>query len=401
MKAIIRTLLALLALAACTPDSAPNAALNTRSTVSSYARDAFEIAMPPSWTAGDLSEGPAAFVMFAPPGAERALLHVFMVNTGTELDEAAFSDAMDEYLAASHNRTLDVLDRAAMGDGSWRATGVRHRGALSFPVNIFMQRDGTIFSALEVTVPASDSMVQTLLTATVNSYKVTATAAWPVGQVSAVPNLPAELVLASGNLSFSGLFTWTGPDGVFHITGRLANHAQFALSDVTVRANLFDDAGQEVARETAATPLHVLLDGEYAPFDVRFAVGRPSDALRYTLVAEGEQTEPGSGNTLGAEAFTWEDDAQYDEAGDLHVSGLVTNVTQQSAVDVQAVVTLFSGRDEVLGHVVVDQTDLLPSGETSRFDIPIPEVGAPPVRYLITFQARQSGAADTTQNNGN
>ncbi len=353
-----------------------------------HAGGLFRLALPGSWSAGDLGDGTAALVTFGPSGST-PLLTVYAVNTGAALDEATFQGAMEAYLAADYNAGLTVRDTSAMGDGSWRATGVRQRGGAATPVNVFMQRDGAIFSALESAVPAGDAVLMALLTQMVNSYRVDPAADWPVGAVGQVPAVPPELILVAGNLTFSGLLTYQAPDGAWVVSGRIANRAPYALEGVTIQAALQDSAGRTLVESGAGLPVAVLPDGEYAPFTLRFDAGRPAEAIRLALAADGQQAGSALDAYYGPEHFDWEDRAEYDSEGQLHILGTVWNVGEARALDVQALVTVFDPADRVAGYVAHPIVASLDAGQSTRFDAPIPALGGDPAHYLVVMIARR------------
>ncbi len=348
----------------------------------------FSLQMPSSWLVADLSEGPGLLVSCTPPGAERVMLTVYVARLAATLDEAAFRQAMDAYLDATYNATLTVLERTAMGDGSWRVTGVRQAWDGSLPVNVFMQRDGPFFSALEVVVPPNDPASTALLSLVVNSYRVDETADWPVGVVEAVPQPAADLILAGGNLVFSGVRSWTDEVGRLHISGRLANRAPYPLEGIEVRATLYDSAGQAAAEQVGIPPALVLLDGEYTPFEVRFDGGRPPAAVRVGLRAMAERAVEGLRRYYGPQHFDWDDRAEYDDTGRLHIRGTVWNRGGEAAHNVQAIITFFDDADRVIGYVTAEPGEgPLAPGASTRFDVPVPRLGAEPARYLVSVQA--------------
>jgi hypothetical protein len=380
----------LILLAACVPTVPVPAATPDLGAPYSHSSGVFSLRLPPSWSAGDLSVGPALLVTFAPPRADRVMLTVYVVRLGAPLDEGAFRTAMDAYLDAPYNESLTTLDRAAMGDGSWRVTGVRHQHGESLPVNVFMQRDGPFFSALEVVVPGNDPVTATLLERALNTYQVNAAAEWPVGVVEAIPPPPTGFILAGGNLAFSDLLTWTDEAGSFHVSGRLANRAPYPVDRVAVRATLYDAVGGVMAEQVGSTPVSVLLDGEFAPFQVQFDGRRPSAAVRLGLRAEAQQAADSLAAFYGPEFFDWEDRAEYDEAGQLHIRGTIWNLGAVTARRVQAIITIFDSSDLVAGYVALDIGDgVLDAGDSARFDAPIPPLGAEPARYLVTVQAER------------
>lgn len=350
----------------------------------------FALDLPPTWLVGDLSSGPVLHVTFAPPDAPRPLLTVYAFRMETALDDDVFGATMGGFLRAPLNHTIDIIETTAMGDGSWRATAVRNIQGESLPVNIFMQRDGPVFSAIEVTVPGNDAFTMALLSLMTNSFSVDSTVEWPVATLVDLPGGDPNLVLAAGNLSFSSLLTWTDAGDTFHITGQVANRAPYALEAVVVTAQLLDGAGNVLEESSAAVPVDVLLDGELAPFDVQFGQGWPRVAVRYALTAEADPAGAILTTLYGPESFDWEDRAEYDEAGQLHIRGTVWNAGTLTTRDVQAVVTVFDGADRVAGVIAapVGSGPLAP-GESVRFDVPLATLGGDPIRYQLVVQGVQ------------
>jgi len=349
----------------------------------------FSLILPPSWIVGDLSSGETLLMTFAPPEATRPPLTVYAVRLESPLDGTAFGAAMGSYLRSPHNWTLDVVDQQAMGDGSWRVTGVRQVRGQALPVNVFMLREGPFFSALEVIVPPNDPFQVSLLSLMVNAYRLNPAAVWPVGVVGDFPPLDENLLVAGGNLSFGALASWTDAGGGLHISGQVANRAPYPVEAVTVAAALLDAAGGVLAEGSAALPLYALPDGELGPFDVRFPEGRPRGVARYRLEARAQQAGQ-TGALLDAGTFDWEDRAEYDETGQLHIRGTVWHVGDAPAYDPQAVITLFDSADRVIGVAAASIGDgPLPPGGSLRFDVPLPPGGAEPVRYQVTIQAHR------------
>ncbi len=380
-------LLVLLLLAACTPIPGEPAPTPDLGTLYTHPSGVLALRLPPSWSVGDLSQGAGLLVTFAPPRADRVMLTVFAVRLEAAPDESAFRAAMDAYLAAPVYQTLTIQDQAAMGDGSWRVTGLRRVQGQAIPVNVFMQRDGAFFSALEVVVPSNDPVTATLLERAINSYTVNADADWPVGSVADVPQPPENFILAGGNLAFSGLLTYADAEGHFHISGRLANRAPYAMTAVVVRGTLYDFMGAVLAEQVGHSPVTLLLDGEYAPFDIRFEGDRPSTAVRFGLRAEGQAAGGSLGGFYGPQFFDWEDRAEYDAAGQLHIRGTIWNLGEAEAGDLQAVITLFDAADRVAGYVMVDVGEgMLAAGDSARFDVPVPPLAGEPARYLLSVQ---------------
>lgn len=367
----------------------------------------FTLPLPQGWLVGDLSADPALLLTFAPPRAEYPLLTVYTVRLGSSLADvtledmspavdgsspgpsAAFVEAVAAYRQAPYNNSLTVLDQAEMADGSVRIAGIRATAAGAVPVNVFVQADGAFFSALEVLIPTNDDFMAALLTLLVNGYAVDAAAVWPVGTVDALPAVPDDLLLAAGNLTFGALATWVGDDGRLHVTGQVANQAPYPVEAVTVNGQLLDGTGLVLEEVTAAIPLTVLPDGELSPFELVWVAGDLPITVRYRLAGQAQQAADSLRTVVGPGAFDWEDRAEYDEAGRLHIRGTVWNVSAGPVYAAQAVVTLFDGSDRVLGVVVADiGNGALGAGDSVRFDAPVSGEGGIPVRYQLTMTGR-------------
>src|SRR5690606_4746584 len=99
-------------------------------------------------------------------------------------------------------------DRQAMGDGSWRATGLRLTplGATQ-QVNTFIQRAGPLFAVIDVVVPESQSAL-VYLQSILNTFSLNPEAALEPAPLT-------TLNMASGtSLSVLHVAHWTTPDGV-------------------------------------------------------------------------------------------------------------------------------------------------------------------------------------------
>ncbi len=389
MRAIWIRVIGVLLLAGCTAGSPETPGVQS-SRPYTHPSGVFSMELPPTWLVGDLSRGPALHMSFAAPEVTRPLLQVYAIRLAADIDDDTFGRTMGAYLRASHNQALDVIDTSAMGDGSWRVTAVRNAPGEALPVNIFMQRDGPFFSALEVAVPGNDAFTTALLALMVNSYRVDPGAPRPVGTLDDLPAADENLILAAGNLAFSNLLAWTDPDGRFHITGLVANQAAYPLEAVQVTARVLDGAGGLLAEAAAAIPVSVLLDGEQAPFDLRFDAGWPRLAARYELHGSAQQATAALAALYPPDAFAWEDRAEYDDAGRLHIRGTVWNQGDASARALQAVVTVFDALERVTGVVVAPIGDgVLAPGASARFDVPLGALGGDPIRYQLTLHGQR------------
>lgn len=350
----------------------------------------FSLRLPEGWSSNDQSSGDLLLVAFTPPSGGQPAMTLFAARLADgPLDDAAFSAAQQDYLAAPYNSGFVAIAQETLDDGSVRVTGSRQRGGGIVPVNVFMQRDGPYFSALEVAVNDSAAPLWGALTALLNSYQVAANTDWPLGSLAALPTPAPGVLEAEGNLTFGGLLPWTDDLGRFHITGQLANRDLYAVEQIEVRATLYDASDGVVAEQVAAPPVRVLDAGEAIPFDVRFDGGKPPSVVRYELRAAATEAAAALETYYGPAFFSWEDNAEYDEQGLLHVRGTATNNGDRTAYHTQAIVTVLDNQDRVAGYfaVMVGPGELAP-GDSQQFDAPFPRLGGEPARYLVTVQAQ-------------
>lgn len=357
-----------------------------RSRPYAHASGVFSLELPPTWRVADLSEGAVIRVMFSPPEAASPYLTVTVVRLEGPIDDTAFAAAMGAYLRAARVQGVDVHETTAMGDGSWRVTAVRTAQGVPQPINLFLQRDGSYFSVLEAVVPGDDAFSMALLSLLLNSYAVNPEADWPPGDLELAAQRDPDLLVAGGNLVFGNIRAWEDAEGVFHLTGLVANRATYPVEEVAITARFLDGTGAVQAEAQAALPVPVLLDGEQLPFDIAVSDGWPRLAVRYELQATARAATAADRVILGAEGFEWEDEAQYDAQGGLHIQGMVWNTGGATVQAVQSVVTVFDEADRVIGVVpgpVIEQA--LAPGDSARFDVPLASLGGEPIRYQLTL----------------
>src|SRR5262249_51939534 len=142
VRSVIFPILMLLALSACSGGAvvfAPTAPPPDVSPVRyEHPSGAFSINIPPNWSVYVQNTTTLATAGFSAPGENQPSLVVSVVNLGADLDASTFSDVLNRY----QTQVRPDLDRyteqsrQAMGDGSWRLTGVRSEG-LPLALNTF------------------------------------------------------------------------------------------------------------------------------------------------------------------------------------------------------------------------------------------------------------------------
>ncbi len=347
----------------------------------------FTIRVPPDWVAGELPDENGVRVQFTALEGEAAItrLSVYVVNTGQPMTPEAFAQAAAAYQPPPDQARYDwvELERVAQPDGSQRITGVRTYPTLGpRALNIFLQGNGTFFSALEVDTTDAPPQVLQTLTAVVNTFHVNPDAALAVGTVQQA----AGVTSYSGVVGFNGYYAWTDREGVFHITGEVVNTTPAPLEAVRLSGVLYDAQGRRLAEQSDILPIDVLGSGQGAPFDLRFEAGKPATAVRYELNVAAREADYALRNFYGAENFVIaNDEAVYNAQGTLVVHGELANVGPQVAESVRVVAALWDEQ----GHVVAVQTiyvskpRLVPQ-EAVSFEVPFYELGGSAVTYTLT-----------------
>jgi hypothetical protein len=355
-----------------------------------HATGVFSLRLPPDWAVNDLSAGQALFVEFSPPGAIRAPLTVYVLNTGAPLSIEAFDRAINDYQALFHSDSAlySPRERIVQADGSWLMPALCRTSTETLQLNTFFQREGSFFAVVEVLLPSDSALFETL-NIVIDTFAVNPNVGLATGQIEQA-GAPAAVAdqAATGVVGFAGLFTWTDTSAGFHINGQVINNDTSPLEFVRVTARLFDAAGARLAEQSDFAAADVLEPGQYAPFGVLFIGGRPPAAVRYELHAAARHAGFAAQAYYGPANFEIVDRADYDEHGHLVVEGTVRNNGASTAEYVKVTVTIFDDQ----GRVVATDTSfaqkqqLLP-GESTGYQITFFELGGDATRYISTAQA--------------
>jgi hypothetical protein len=273
---------------------------------------------------------------------------------------------------------------AAMSDGSVRLTGVRDYPTLGpRALNIFLQGNGSYFSALEVDVTDAAPPVLARLLAIANTFRIDTNVPFTEGIV-AQPGVTS----ASGVVAFEDYIHWDDANGGFNISGRVVNLSDTPLEAVRLTGYLFDEDGNELAERADVLSYDVLQAEESAPFRLRFDTGRPSTAVRYELHAAARAAEFALTNFFGGDSFLiGEDQAFYNNNGVLTITGLVQNESGRLARDVKVIAAIFNEDGKIVGTQTsfINQEQLLP-GEAIPFEVTVFDLGGNAFRYTLVAQ---------------
>jgi hypothetical protein len=343
---------------------------------------AFTLVLPPDWSVYEQATAALVSAAFTPPGETAPQVQAVALNLGQPLEPDALLDVVNQYqtqLRPDLERYTEQ-DRQVMADGSWRMTGIRLLpGGVPQQVNTFLQSRGTLLGLLEVSVPALPGPQQAVQ-GFINTFSL----------AEATTLAPAALTALAGaaavGLEVVNVTPWTAPDGVFFITGEVANHSALPLAGVPVQAVLTADDGSGLAEAVDVVMGHTLPPGSFAPFSLRFGQGQPPAATGYTLRLGGTDLLPAL-PVIGAEALTWTNETRFSPDGALFIVGQVSNTGAAPVQGLKAVATVFdaAGRVIAAGFSEVAGPPLRP-GTATDYSILIPEAGGSPASYIVAVQ---------------
>jgi hypothetical protein len=344
---------------------------------------AFSIMVPRRWAVAVQHTTTLAAAAFSPPGADEPAVRLAVINLGGTVDSAALGAFINRYQTELRPQAGGYVEasRQAMGDGSWRLTGLQHMpGGLTQPLNTFIQAAGSRVAVIEVAIPDDAARLKELQTL-VNTFELRPDAELQPGE-------PTVFAFASGSrLDFLNVVTWTTSAGAFIISGEVANAGPDSLAAVPVRAVLRSADGLVVAETADVVMGYGIPAGGFAPFSLRFGQGRPSLAASYELVIGGEGWLPETMPAVyGPETLQWTDESSLNAAGQLVITGRVGNSGGDTARGLRAIVTVFDAGQRVIAAGYGDITPSLAPGESTAFQITLPELGGEALNYILNIQ---------------
>ncbi|MGJ3240278.1 MAG: FxLYD domain-containing protein [Anaerolineae bacterium] len=345
---------------------------------------AFTLLLPRTWALYEQTTSLFASASFAPPASDTPLVQIAVVNLGREITAGEIGELMTRYqtdIRPDIPRYTEQ-DRQAMGDGSWRIAGLRQTiSGSTEQVNTFIQYRGSLLSVMEVIVPL-DATLQSQTQTIINTYQLATDADLPVANLSDLTGT------ASAPIQLVNVSTWTTANGVFYVTGELANADEEALAELPVQAQLLTDAGEVVAEGGDIVMGYAVEPGGFAPFSLRFGQGQPVNATRYAVTIGAESYTRQPVTVIGAPILQWEDATDTNRDAAIFITGTVTNTGDVDVLAPRAIATLFDAGGRVIGagFANADVTQL-GAGETADFNVLISEVGGVPVNYVVNVQA--------------
>jgi hypothetical protein len=343
----------------------------------------FSLVAPRTWSVYEINTTVLAATAFSRPGTAEPALIVSVANLGDPPEPQAFAALLERYQTQARPDVERYAEqsRQVMGDGSWRMTGIRRLpGGLTQAVNTFIQQVESRLVVIEVALP-DDQAQQAELQRVINTVRIDSNAQLEVTDLSAFSAAkPASLALLH-------LFAWTAPQGVFFITGEVANYGSIPAFNVPVRARLTSTDGSALAEAVDVVMGYGIPAGGFAPFSLRFGQGQPGSAHDFQIFLGGSAELP-SAALFPADQLVTEDESSFDDLGRLIIRGSVENVGSLPARAPRAVATIFDAAQNVIAAAFVELPDAaIPPGGRSDYTIAIPEFGGEPVNYIVQVQA--------------
>lgn len=346
---------------------------------------AFTVLLPRTWAVYDQATPLFADAAFAPPDSEVPLVQISVVNLGDVITTEQFGNLVTQYQSQVRPDLINYTEqeRQAMGDGSWRISGLRQTAAQQTEqLNTFIQHEGALFAVMTIILP-TDATLRSQVQTIINTFTLNAAADLPVADLMTLSGA------AQSRVTIVNLATWTAPDGVFYVTGEVTNTGNTPLVDLPVRATLLTEANEIVADAVDIVMGHAIESGGFAPFSIRFGQGQPNNAARYRVsLGSDDYSSPGDQAIISAPTLSWVDATQSNAEGALFVTGEVTNEGEADVLMPRAIVTVFddTGRIIAAGFADADIT-LLPAGETANFTVLMSDLGGTPSNYVVNVQA--------------
>lgn len=346
---------------------------------------AFSVNVPRGWALYEQNTTTLASAAFSLPNDSDAAVIFAVINTAGLIDSVSFLDLVTRYQTQIRSDVDEYTEvsREAMGDGSWRMAGHRRVASGYQSVNTFMQYDNSMIGLVEVNV-SENAAKMAQITQVMNTFTINTQAATTL-ETSELNTL----TFAKGNaLAILHVTAWTTSDGVFFVSGEVANYGLAPVSGVPVEVQLFSSDGRAITGAVDTVMAHSILPGGFAPFALRFGEGQPTLATEYAITLGGEMWEaPTESPEINqADELAWHDSSQFDANNNLMISGEVTNTGTRTLRDLKANVTVFNDIQQVIGAGFVDISTPISAGETLPFEILLPELGDLPQNYIVNVQ---------------
>lgn len=344
---------------------------------------AFTVLVPGTWSLYEQQNALYAAASFSPPNSDTPLVQMSVLNLPNTIDTDTVGELMTQYQSQFRPDAPRYTEqsREAMGDGSWRLTGLRTApSGEPQQVNTFVQWRGNLLGIINVTLPA-DAALRSQIQSLVNTFTLAESSSLPV---SALATLTSA---GQSQLEIINLNTWSSTEGVFYVTGEVTNHSTEAITEIPIRATLLSNTGAVVADSSSMVMGYAVESGGFAPFGIRFGEGQPLPATQYRVILGGDDFVPQTTTVIGSPTLRWTDSTEFTPDGDLFILGNVENASASDVRAPRAIATVFDEQGRVIGTGFTDIQNNLDAGESADFSILLSDLGGTPANYVVNVQA--------------
>ena len=194
--------------------------------------------------------------------------------------------------------------------------------------------------------------------------------------------IPTPLPFAIENVSLAN----TTLGGLWGM-GEVRNTSGLDLEQVTVSAVLLDSKGISLTLEEAPVQVDLIAPGGRAPFAVRFR--EPPRAFASYLITP-LHAIPGYTGNYYRDLVVNETRGEGERYSAYTVSGRISNVGPEDAVDVVVTVTIYDALGRVIGtRRVPPEHNVIPRGGSTTFAVQLTPIGGPVSKYGVAVLGRR------------
>ncbi len=351
-------------------------------TLYTHPSGAFAVLLPSTWAVYEHYWETLAEASFSSPTSGTPLLHVGVIRLTTPIDSPDdLLYVLNEYqqkIRPDHARYKEI-QREAMGDGSWRLSGLRSEaGGTTQQLNTFVQFAAETLAVIEVIVGENDTELQGIL----NTFQLYQ------DHILQPTDLSAFALASQQPIEFYNVSAWTTSTGVFFITGEVRNRTDFILSEIPIRAVLYTPDGRGVAEGIDKVMGHGIPPGEFFPFSLRFGQGQPVLSETYRLFIGDQNWIPNRTiEVYGEDHLDWTVVDSLTPDGFFQLSGTVTNQSEVLVYLPMVTASVFDDQQRLIGAGFTKLEDVeLEPGQSLPYTLVMAELGATPARYLVKAQ---------------
>jgi LysM repeat protein len=169
--------------------------------------------------------------------------------------------------------------------------------------------------------------------------------------------------------------------------GEIRNTSGMDLEQVALTAVLLDAEGSTLAQEQVPVQIDLVAPGQRAPFAVRFNAP-PRTFANYLITPL--SAIPGYTGSYYRDLIVKESSGEGERYSTYTVSGTITNMGPEDAVDVVVTTTLYDALGRVIGtRRVPPAHNVIPRGGDTTFTVQITPIGGPVSSHGVTVLGRR------------